>query len=224
MSVPTASYDSDDDDCRLPADTLAVLQEFLKEKELREQAEQSREKTGTDFEEDWQLSQFWYNTSTKEKLASVVRNLRKSLGDGLRVALLSAPSLYQHVKAVADNVTLFEFDQRFESVGSAFHHFDYKRAIEEDYLDEFKESFDIIVADPPFLAEECIEKLGIVVRKIAKPDCKVVLCSGYVVREWAEKHLKLELCKFEPEHERNLGNQFSSYANFNLDQVLAEES
>lgn len=53
MSVPTASYDSDDDDCRLPADTLAVLQEFLKEKELREQAEQSREKTGTDFEEDW---------------------------------------------------------------------------------------------------------------------------------------------------------------------------
>lgn len=121
-------------------------------------------------------------------------------------------------------VTLFEFDQRFESVGSAFHHFDYKRAIEEDYLDECKESFDIILADPPFLAEECIEKLGIVVRKIAKPDCKVVLCSGYVVREWAEKHLKLELCKFEPEHERNLGNQFSSYANFNLDQVLAEES
>lgn len=53
MSAPTASYDSDDDDCRLPADTLAVLQEFLKEKELREQAEQSREKTGTDFEEDW---------------------------------------------------------------------------------------------------------------------------------------------------------------------------
>uniref|UniRef100_A0A8D8DS20 Protein-lysine N-methyltransferase CG9154 n=1 Tax=Culex pipiens TaxID=7175 RepID=A0A8D8DS20_CULPI len=103
MSTQTASYDSDDDDCRLPADTLAVLQEFLKEKELREQAEQSREKTGTDFEEDWQLSQFWYNTSTKEKLASVVRHFRKSLGDGLRVALLSAPSLYQHVKAVADN-------------------------------------------------------------------------------------------------------------------------
>lgn len=218
----SAAAESDDEDCRLPADTLAVLQEFLREKEQREQAEQSR--TGTDVEEDWQLSQFWYNTSTKEKLASIVRHFRKSLGDGLRVALLSSPSLYQHVKEVAENVTLFEFDQRFESVGSAFQHFDYKRATEEDYLDEFKESFDIILADPPFLAEECIEKIGIVVRKLAKPDCKVVLCSGYVVREWAEKHLKLELCQFEPEHERNLGNQFSSYANFNLDQVLADES
>lgn len=121
------------------------------------------------------------------------------------------------------SVTLFEFDQRFASIGEDFKHFDYNRATEDGYLEEFRESFDLIIADPPFLSEECIEKMGTVVRRIAKPDCRTVLCSGRAVQEWAKKFLGLDICKFEPQHERNLGNEFASYANFDLDSVLAEK-
>lgn len=46
--------DSDDDDCRLPADTMLVLQQFLREKELREKAEEAGELAGPkEFEENW---------------------------------------------------------------------------------------------------------------------------------------------------------------------------
>ncbi|XP_055639104.1 protein-lysine N-methyltransferase CG9154 [Toxorhynchites rutilus septentrionalis] len=214
----------DSEDYQLPADTLLVLQEFLREKELREKAETTGVTNSAGIEENWQLSQFWYNENTKEKLASVVDSLHKkcqTTENDLRVALLCCPSLYNHVKKITENVTLFEFDERFASIGSDFHHFDYKQALEETYLDDSKECFDLIIADPPFLSEECIEKIGIVVQKIAKNDCKTILCSGYAVRDWAKKFLHLDLCKFEPEHERNLGNQFSSYANFDLDGELA---
>ncbi|KXJ70368.1 hypothetical protein RP20_CCG023905 [Aedes albopictus] len=217
--------DSDDDECRLPADTMLVLQQFLREKELREKAEEASELAGPkEFEENWQLSQFWYNTDTKVKLAQAVRHFKDAYeGKELQVALLSSPSLYHHVKEVVDNVTLFEFDQRFASIGEDFKHFDYNRATEDGYLEEFRESFDLIIADPPFLSEECIEKMGTVVRRIAKPDCRTVLCSGRAVQEWAKKFLGLDICKFEPQHERNLGNEFASYANFDLDSVLAEK-
>lgn len=227
MSSAQCQTESDDDECRLPADTLLALQQFLQEKELRERAEETGNLTENgDFEENWQLSQFWYNNDTKEKLASVVHHFKEkstSKEKELRVALLSSPSLYSHVKNVAENVTLFEFDERFASIGSDFRHFDYNRAIEDDYLKEFSETFDLIIADPPFLSEECIEKMGIIVRKISKPSCRTVLCSGYSVRDWAKRFLNLDICKFEPQHKRNLGNEFSSYANFDLDSVLAEK-
>lgn len=224
--MDSSSYDNEEDDYRIPPDTMLILQEFLREKELREKAEQAGEPDGTVFEEDWQLSQFWYNTSTKEKLTSVVSHFGKhaeNQSNDLRVALLSSPSLYHHIKKVNEKVTLFEFDNRFASIGPDFHPFDYKRAIEDNYFDDFRKSFDVIIADPPFLSEECIEKVGMIVRKIGKPDAKVVLCSGYAVRDWAKKFLNLVMCEFEPEHERNLGNKFASYANFNLDEILAEK-
>lgn len=219
------THDSDDDDCQLPADTMLVLQQFLREKELREKAEETGELAGDKvFEENWQLSQFWYNEETKVKLARVVGHFKSAFGGrDLQVALLSSPSLYHHVKEVVNNVTLFEYDQRFASIGEDFKHFDYNRATEDDYLEEYRKSFDLIIADPPFLSEECIEKMGIIVRKIAKDDCKTVLCSGYAVKEWAKKFLGLDICKFEPQHERNLGNEFASYANFDLDSVLSEK-
>ncbi|XP_053694320.1 protein-lysine N-methyltransferase CG9154 [Sabethes cyaneus] len=215
-----------DDDCSLPADTMLILQQFLKERNLHQKAEQMKEHSADDIQENWQLSQFWYDTDTKEKLASVVNYFRRqSLGvpkTEPRVALLSCPSLYNHVKAINKDVTLFEFDQRFEAIGADFIHFDYNKAINDDYMDEFRHAFDLVIADPPFLSEECIQKVSTVIKKIANVDCKIILCSGHAVCDWAFKYLDLNICKFEPHHERNLGNEFISYANFDLDEILAK--
>ena len=55
------ALDSDDDDVpQLSADTLRALQEFYAEKESKEE---------TEIDEDWQLSQFWYDSVTGETLA-----------------------------------------------------------------------------------------------------------------------------------------------------------
>lgn len=138
----------------------------------------------------------------------------------LHVALLSCPSLYDQIRAVnaAGVVNLFEFDERFVAYGSDYVHFDYNHATTADYLQEFNGLYDLIVVDPPFLAEECIEKMSHIVRRLCKPDTgKVILCSGQVVAEWAQRFMGLQRCAFHPEHERNLGNEFASYANFDLD-------
>jgi len=54
--------DSDDDDGvpQLSADTMRALQEFYAEQESKQD---------TDIDEDWQLSQFWYDSVTGETLA-----------------------------------------------------------------------------------------------------------------------------------------------------------
>uniref|UniRef100_A0A182VSY8 Protein-lysine N-methyltransferase n=1 Tax=Anopheles minimus TaxID=112268 RepID=A0A182VSY8_9DIPT len=212
---------SDEETCVLPADTMLILQQFLQEKELKERSEKAGAEPDGCFEENWQLSQFWYNEETKQKLALIVRKLHEqNTSDTFRVALLSAPSAFKHVVNENQQAMLFEFDERFASYGDHFQQYDYNKAYDSGYLEAYANQFDLVIADPPFLSEECIEKLGVIVKKITKQDAKVLLCSGAVVQEWAKLHLGVSMCLFRPEHERNLGNEFCSYANFDVDSIL----
>ncbi|XP_050318772.1 protein-lysine N-methyltransferase CG9154 [Bactrocera neohumeralis] len=220
----------DVDDIALPADTLKILNEFLEEKAKREREELERidKKSNADimFEEDWQLSQFWYSESTKQALGKLVSKLlgeqeNETNVNNYRIALLSCPSLYTTVKQVHNNVRIFEFDKRFSAYGDDFVFYDFNNAEEIGYLQEYKESFDLIIADPPFLSEECITKMSKIISNLQKPTTKVVFCSGAVVEPWLTNCLQLKKCSFEPTHERNLGNEFVSYANFQLDNYLS---
>lgn len=176
------------------------------------------------------MSQFWYNENTKRTLSKVCLKLilkRTTTGkqkpEEIKVALLSSPSLYKSVKSVHPKgvVRLFEFDTRFAAFKEDFVHYDYNQADKnEQYLDEFKQYFDIIIADPPFLSEECIRNTSTIVKKLRKDETDIVLCSGQVVQEWAKEFLDLNQCNYHPEHERNLANEFRSYANFDLDSLL----
>lgn len=117
-------------------------------------------------------------------------------------------------------VKIFEYDQRFSSFGEDFQHYDYNLANTKKYLKDYDQTFDLIIADPPFLSEECIEKMGDIIKKISKPNAKIVFNSGIVCKDWIEKHLGLEEKMFKPQHERNLANDFTSFANFNLDDYV----
>ncbi|XP_013101301.2 protein-lysine N-methyltransferase CG9154 [Stomoxys calcitrans] len=215
----------DDDEVTLPADTLAILQQFLVEKAQREQEEMEKieKKAGKDaeFEEDWQLSQFWYSQSTKETLGAVVTQL---VGDSkeFSIALLSCPSLYGTIKEIHENVKIFEYDKRFSAYGDDFVFYDFNEADSEHYLKDLWHQFDLIIADPPFLSEECITKISKIIANLLKPQHnKIIFCSGEVVEPWLTKSLPgVKKCNFQPQHERNLGNEFVSYANFNLDDYV----
>ncbi|KAH8281212.1 hypothetical protein KR044_005650 [Drosophila immigrans] len=218
----------DDDGIALSAETLTILNKFLAERSERERNEEQRmiNQSGKDsfFEEDWQLSQFWYSADTKRALGNAVAKILKEHGNGadFRVALLSCPSLYATIKTVHSKINIFEYDQRFSAYGSDFVHYDYN-AIDcnSDYPIMHNRCYDLIIADPPFLSEECMSKMSkIVINLQRSSDSKIIFCSGEVVEPWLTTFLPVHKCRFRPEHERNLGNEFVSYANFNFDQYF----
>lgn len=102
---------------QLPPDTMAILEEFLSQK--------SKEDVG----EDWQLSQFWYDKETTEKLAKTVLNLTQQ---NRRVALVSCPTLMQPLLEDNVDVVLFEFDARFKKFGEKFSLYDYREPANVD--------------------------------------------------------------------------------------------
>lgn len=142
----------------------------------------------------------------------------------IKIGLLSCPSLYKSMRGIHPNgiVRLFEFDQRFAVYNEDYVQYDYKSSIiDSQYLSEFTNYFDIIIADPPFLSEECIQAVSILINRMRKCDSSIILCSGVVIANLAESYMGLQQCNYRPQHERNLANEFRSYANFNLDEMIS---
>uniref|UniRef100_A0A1L8DCL5 Protein-lysine N-methyltransferase n=1 Tax=Nyssomyia neivai TaxID=330878 RepID=A0A1L8DCL5_9DIPT len=199
---------SDDEEITLPSDTLLILQQFLAEKAAEDE---------NLVEENWQLSQFWYDEETISLMAGACKKIAS--GNDLKIGLFSCPSLYEEISRVLPNVWLFEYDERFLK-GDRCIFYDYTRGKDTEVLGNFHEFFDLVIADPPFLSEECISKTSDILMHVLKSSGRIILCSGVIVAQWAEKFLKLQPCKFHPKHKRNLGNEFASFANFNLDDFI----
>ncbi|XP_017880144.1 EEF1A lysine methyltransferase 1 [Ceratina calcarata] len=213
--------DSEDDDLQLCPATLAALNEFLLEKEEKEnRLKQSLESESLDvsFDENWQLSQFWYDNETTDAL---VRGAIKSTESDGRIALISCPTLYNKLKKNCGNrkVTLFEYDERFKVYGSDFVPYNYKFPL--DVPRDLSNTFDLVIADPPFLSDECLTKTALTIKLLAKRN--IVLCTGSVMKELAERLLDLKTCRFLPKHQNNLANEFYCYSNFDFDRMLKKE-
>lgn len=99
----------------------------------------------------------------------------------IRIACLSCPSVYQRLKKGdldgANDVTavVLEFDRRFSMYGDAFIFYDYNNPLS---LPETigPQSFDLVIADPPYLSEECLSKVAVTVKFLSKG--KTLLCTG----------------------------------------------
>ncbi|XP_031827563.2 EEF1A lysine methyltransferase 1 [Nomia melanderi] len=210
--------DSDDDDLQLCPTTLAALKEFLQEKEEREnqlQCFSENQTLNVSFDENWQLSQFWYDENTTDTLVNGA--IHSTQSDG-KIALISCPTLYNKLKRSCGErqVTLFEYDERFKAFGSDYVPYNYKFPLD---LPKDKENYyDLVIADPPFLSEECLTKTALTIKFLAKKN--IVLCTGAVMAECAEKLLNVKICNFVPHHQNNLANEFYCYSNFDFDKML----
>ncbi|XP_029038985.2 EEF1A lysine methyltransferase 1 [Osmia bicornis bicornis] len=210
--------DNSDDDLQLCPTTLAALNEFLKEKEEREKQLKHNLESQTlniTFDENWQLSQFWYD---EETINTLVKGAINSTKLNEKIALISCPSLYNALKknTSGQQVTLFEYDERFKVFGSDFIPYNYKFPL--NIARDMSNSYDLVIADPPFLSDECLTKTAVTIKFLAKKN--IVLCTGAVMSELAERLLNVTVCNFIPHHRNNLANEFYCYSNFNFDEAL----
>ncbi|XP_054016300.1 EEF1A lysine methyltransferase 1 [Hylaeus anthracinus] len=210
--------ESDDNDLELCPSTLAALNEFLKEKEERENQLKSileNQATDVSFDENWQLSQFWYDEETTDTL---IKGAINSTGAHGKIALISCPTLYKKLKNNCGDrqVVLFEYDERFKVFSPDFIPYNYKFPL--DVPKDMSGFYDLVIADPPFLSDECLTKTALTIKFLAKKN--IVLCTGAVMAELAERLLDVTICNFIPHHQNNLANEFYCYANFNFDQML----
>lgn len=206
MSESSISGDEGEDSPKLSTHALAALQEFYSEQQA---ALLDRE---TPISEDWQLSQFWYDEDTAAKLADEA--IRVSLNK--RIACISCPTLYSKllkVQSPTHHSVLLEYDTRFQQLpGGNFVHYDYREPLTlPESLEEA--SFDLVVADPPFLSEECLSKTAETIKFLSRD--KVILCTGATMATLAEELLGVRECSsFTPGHTRNLANQFKCFVNY----------
>lgn len=209
--------EKDEDDVpQLSAAALAALQEFYAETEAGDSALRPGYTVGA-IQEDWRMSQFWYSDETATRLAE---EAVQQAGKQGRIACISAPSIYQKLKQLqARNVdetcgvsaALLEFDHRFAVYGDDFIFYDYNNplCLPEDVLPQ---SFDVVVADPPYLSEECLSKVALTVKYLTKS--KILLCTGAIMEEHAGKLLDVKMCSYLPKHNHNLANEFRCYLNY----------
>eukprot|EP01114_Cavostelium_apophysatum_P001142 TRINITY_DN10978_c0_g2_i1.p1 TRINITY_DN10978_c0_g2~~TRINITY_DN10978_c0_g2_i1.p1 ORF type:complete len:236 (-),score=28.91 TRINITY_DN10978_c0_g2_i1:52-711(-) len=214
-----------DDDLKLPADTLAVLNQFLAENAERQQKEEADAKSTAfidQFEEDWNFSQFWYTRDTANRIATECI----AQSNGGKIACLSTPSIFRALKALEpkEEYYVFEYDKRFSCYGDRFIFYDYKAP--HNFPSDFSHAFDVIVLDPPFLSEECFSKSSETVMSLLKKGGKVIIMTGSVMEPLILrifKELDVHLCNFRPKHERALQNDFSCFANFESPRLSERE-
>ncbi|KAJ1943778.1 Protein-lysine N-methyltransferase efm5, partial [Linderina pennispora] len=182
---------NDDDELALSADTLAALQSFIAEKQemddkfeqLKDHAEEQFEGKQLEvtmdlFQEDWQLSQFWYDDATADFLAA--RALEHT-SEADHIAFISSPTAYVALRRKDDarpHAYVFEFDQRFDVFKDQFVLYDYNKPLDFRGAEDLKGRFKFIVADPPFLNRDCLENTIETVKFLAAPDCKIMIDTG----------------------------------------------
>uniref|UniRef100_A0A0D9RZV1 EEF1A lysine methyltransferase 1 n=1 Tax=Chlorocebus sabaeus TaxID=60711 RepID=A0A0D9RZV1_CHLSB len=201
----------DDETPQLSAHALAALQEFYAEqKQQIDLGEDDKYNIGI-IEENWQLSQFWYSQETALRLA---QEAIAAVGEGGRIACVSAPSVYQKLRELCrENFTvyIFEYDKRFAMYGEEFIFYDYNNP--SDLPERIAaHSFDIVIADPPYLSEECLRKTSETIKYLTRG--KILLCTGAIMEEQAAELLGVKMCTFVPKHTRNLANEFRCYVNY----------
>ncbi len=210
--------DGSDDDLKLSSHAFAALQSFLQQQEteatrfqeMAKEAEKGFVPTISEFKEDWELSQFWYSHATTDTLGNLVKKITPDSG---LVVCLSCPTLFFHLAQdwKEDKVRLLEFDDRF-STSPAYNRYDYKSPL--SLPTDLIGNVDVIIVDPPFLSEECWTKFALSIRKLGKPNVKIIACTGLVMKDFINRLLKLVLVEFEPTHRNGLSNDFGCFLNF----------
>ncbi|KAG8098156.1 hypothetical protein GUJ93_ZPchr0013g37791 [Zizania palustris] len=209
--------EEEDDRPQLSAAAAEALREFLLD-QRRDGGEGDDGGGGVELvTEDWRLSQFWYDERTARALAEEVVRLVSLAGpsSAAAVACVACPTLYAYLKTSNPDVPaqLLEYDERFGQYGGDFTFYDYNQP--EELPPAMKHAYRIVVADPPYLSKECLEKVAKTVSFLAHPEGSfLLLLTGEVQKDRAFELLNVRPCGFKPQHSNKLGNEFRLFTNY----------
>ena len=230
-----------DEEITLSAHALAALQEYKQEEQERAEkfqklseiaekraADQKKEASIHDFQEDWQLSQFWYLDETANTLAKA---LLEGADSETVIVIASAPSVYAAItKMPAEEVPtkhiyLLEYDKRFEVLAEKGHYFFYDYMTPDDIPEVLMHKCHRLLIDPPFLEEECQLNSAkaahnMLIKDKTETDDKgnlryrLISCTGERMAPVVQKaYPGVQMTDFYPQHSR-LQNEFRCYASF----------
>ncbi|KAK1644026.1 hypothetical protein QYE76_061831 [Lolium multiflorum] len=210
--VRPPGVEDDDERPQLSAAAALALREFLEQRVEGEKGDGDKPEL---VAEDWRLSQFWYDDRTARELAAEVARLASSLPGAAAVACVACPTLYAYLKKTSPDVPaqLLEYDERFGRYGGDFTFYDYNRP--EELPPAMEHAYRIVVADPPYLSQECLEKVAKTVSFLAPPEGSfLLLLTGEVQTDQALELLDVRPCGFKPQHSNKLGNMFRLFTNY----------
>lgn len=213
----------------LSSDTLAALKQHLQTKQ--HQQEQINNKNLVN--EDFSLSQFWYDQNTINIFVNEIYNIANDNNlTNINVALVSCPSIFytlhdrmqQQNDNIKVNATIFEYDHRFkQQFPNNYQYYDFNDPTNIDR--SLHNTYDIIIADPPYINIECTQKVGVTLELLRKKKTNdnnhnnnnsyIIYNTGIVLRQQIELLLDLKCVNFEPSHRVGLMNQFATYTSYN---------
>lgn len=226
-----------DEPLELLLHALAALKDFYKEEEdNKKKFEQLRERLEADFDkrsvsmdlfqENWHLSQFWYDDETSRILGLA---LLEGADSDTVVCIASAPSVYAAIcrmdKVPTEHIYLLEYDKRFEVMAKDhFYVYDYNKP--RDVPAALAGKCHRLLIDPPFLEEECQTLSAEAARNLLAPDqgektrsgdvrFKLISSTGERMRDIMRKtYPETRETTFHPRHQNGLSNEFRCYASF----------
>ena len=128
-------------------------------------------------QENFGMSQFWYDDDTQKELAN---EMLSKCPDGGTIAVLSAPSVINGMVNLGknrDGIYIFEFDDRFgETYPTQFVHYDFNEPLK--FPEHLKHSVQYVMADPPYLSHSTIQAFLDTMQLLAKPAETTSSSSG----------------------------------------------
>jgi len=215
----------DNEPVALRSDTLAALQEVLRER--REAAERATRdaddgRVALATPEDWNASQFWYDERTASALAAELLTLAAERhaatgGADVTLALLSCPSAYKALLAASPPpyvcAWLFEYDARFAVFGPSFVPYDFRAP--HDFPPALRGAVDVVMMDPPFLQADCLAGFARTAMALRRDNSvRLLLCSGAVMLTPARRLLGVRPTPFHVGHAKRLSNPFALFVNY----------
>ena len=168
------------------------------------------------IEEDWELSQFWYDKPTGDRVIEYIKDYVNSI-ENCKVGCLSTPSLYRVYLRNKEKVpnaefVLFEYDTRFQMQGINFEFYDYNKPLM--IKEKHEKQFHLLLCDPPFLSDECSEKVAKSIQFLRNEEHFVLIyLTGELAEPYITKyHPSIKLTDIQINHERNLENSFGLFS------------
>lgn len=153
------------------------------------------------------MNQYWYSTHTIETIAAEVDEL------GGKVAFLSTPSIYFSLprdSAVRKSSYVFDLDEAFGKDAN-FVMYNYNRP--EDFPEELRNSFDVVVIDPPFITQEVWALYSKSAQALLKEGGKAILTTISENAPFLREMFGVEPQRFKPSIP-HLVYQYALYTNY----------